>query len=245
MEATNLERVDPTGWEAAWCRDCGVALRAQDVVEMDDAGDELMHLGDRCCEIVEAAWVATDPGAAVLVDVGTGEILDFRRDPTDQPFRVTDRDSAEWVLRHIFEAETEAEAKRHRLDVLVENARAEIRRLEREAKWFEHRFGGELEEWARRELEGARTKSVQTPWGRVGFRRKPGRTIVHDDEIAAVSILGEDHPAVKTTHKVLVSKLSSDDVERLRAVIGPDGEPSLVTVEEPSDGFYIQNGAGS
>lgn len=237
MEATATEH------RTYWCSNCervrSIHMGDLITIDTDEGTIAYHHTGDYtsdgdpvpCGPMREVDVVAAAGGdARLVIDLATGEIIA----DLEPRFRVRDRDTAEWVLRHIFEAEAEASAHRRRLETLIENVERMVRAAEREAEWFRSRFGDELEWWARDEVEGSGRKSLDTPWGRVGFRHAPGRTIVRNHEEAAAS-MGDDHPAVKVTRKVLVSVLEEEDRHALERLGLAESDPS-------GDRFYIRTG---
>ena len=95
----------------------------------------------------------------------------------DDAFHVHDAASANWVVRKITEARTySARVKAW--------AELEQRRAQREEEFLLHRFGGELEAWARKQVtqqhDGRR--SVNLPAGCVGFRIEPSRLAISDEK---------------------------------------------------------------
>jgi phage host-nuclease inhibitor protein Gam len=95
----------------------------------------------------------------------------------DESFHVRDAATANWVLRKILAARRYAECVR-------EWAAAEVKRAQREEEFFLVRFGGELEEWCRRQIQedGGRRRSVNLPAGVMGFRRTPTGLEVADEQ---------------------------------------------------------------
>lgn len=108
----------------------------------------------------------------------------------DEPFRVVDEDSANWVARKVNEA-------RARADHAKEWARREVAKAEQEEAWFLGRFGGELAAWARTAVKG-KAKSVALPAGTVGMRKQPVRLEV-TDEAAALAWARSTAPACLVT----------------------------------------------
>lgn len=201
------------------------------------------------------AWRYTDDGGihdghaiapAVLSDRWivnplTGEILGMvepdvgRTDDAgnEAPFRVRDRGSAEWVLERIFEAELELEALARRREILLENIAATSRPIVHRIAWLRKRFEPELEEWARRELEGQKTRTIRTPFGTLAFRKRPKKISVRDEELA-IAWAEEHRPAaVKVTKKILVSALDPKTIPAELFELDPGG-----------DSFSLKTGAG-
>lgn len=167
-----------------------------------------------------------------LVDIETGEVLGM---VGTERFCVHDRDSAEWVLRKLWDAEAEVAAIRARRKVLLDNLEAMEAEHQRRVEWLRWRFGPELEEWATDELEGKKVRSIKTPFGTLSFRRKPPRVVVTDEARAIASLEEAGYTdAVKVQRSVLVSMLPDGWVSLQR----PDG----FSVEAGSDGFSIKTG---
>ena len=97
--------------------------------------------------------------------------------PPDVPdsFSVDDAKSANWLVRKIIEARSYA-------DHIKEWAALELRRAEREERFFLDRFGHQLEAWARQQISGSRRKSLKLPAGTVGFRTESSKLDVVNEE---------------------------------------------------------------
>src|SRR5688500_17737324 len=97
--------------------------------------------------------------------------------PVPEGFSVRDEQTANWVIRKIIEAR---QYDRHVQDGAVRDTR----RDHADEKFFLHRYGQQVEDWARRQLEheSGRRKSLNLPAGTVGFRNEPQRLDVADDD---------------------------------------------------------------
>lgn len=164
-----------------------------------------------------------------IVDVTTGEIVDIV--PERSGFRVDSQDAAEWVLERLQEAEAEVWAIERRKHVILENLTRLSQRAEGRAKWLRQRFGPELEAWARGQLEGRRERTVTTPFGRLSFRRTPGRIGIRDLLQAANWCEAHAPAAVRMEPKVLVSELKGREAEL------PEDAFEVVG---PSDAFRVE-----
>ena len=93
-----------------------------------------------------------------------------------EAFHVHDAATANWVVRKIIEARQYAKR-------VEEWAAAERRRAEREERFFMFRFGAQLEQWARAQIEAGsnRRKSICLPAGRIGLRTPPPRLGIVDE----------------------------------------------------------------
>lgn len=98
--------------------------------------------------------------------------------PVPEAFTVRTRDDANYLVRRV-------RACRAYAKDVAEYAAAECRRAEAEERHLLERYGGQLEAWARAQLEaaggrGRRLKSVALPAGRLCFRSEPPRLDVAD-----------------------------------------------------------------
>ena len=94
-------------------------------------------------------------------------------------FVIDDAQKASWVVRKIVEARKYG----GRVQQWCER---ELRRAEQEEEWLLRRFGMELGVWAKGELDrvGGRRRSLNLPGGTVGFRLRPARVEVVDEQVA-------------------------------------------------------------
>ncbi len=94
-------------------------------------------------------------------------------------FHVRDEASAEWVVRRI----NEARANVHRVE---QWAATEIRQAREQERCFLGRYGAQLENWLRNELErrDLRRRSLALPSGTIGLRRLPPRLVIENESAA-------------------------------------------------------------
>src|SRR5206468_4077872 len=88
---------------------------------------------------------------------------------------------------------------------------AETRRSERREQFLWHRFGAELADWTRRQLQaqyGSR-RSLHLPSGVVGFRTEPTRIVVADEPKLIAWCRQHLPSAVKVVESVLKSEISA------------------------------------
>lgn len=159
------------------------------------------------------------------IDTSTGEIVGLVEEKP--AFRVTDRESAEWVLEKMDAAECEASGLETRLAAIQERMQTMIREKRKRVEWLRMRFGAELEQFAREQLVGAKTKTLKTPWGNLALRTVPGRLALREgvetrytqmldseDEARNLPLLQwaiDNRPeCVKATLEFQVSKLPKD-----------------------------------
>lgn len=99
-----------------------------------------------------------------------------QHDAAPATFEIKDANSANSIVRKIVEAR--AYARR-----VKRWAAAELRRVEREEKFFLRNYGRQLEDWARAELaKDQRRKSIRLPAGTLGYRIEPKKLEPKDDE---------------------------------------------------------------
>ncbi len=94
-----------------------------------------------------------------------------------EAFAVRDAESANWVVRKI------GESRLYAMRVKAWAA-TELRRAERQEQFYLGRYGKQIEDWARRQIERQhdRRKSVSLPAGTIGFRTERMRLAVVDEK---------------------------------------------------------------
>ena len=147
-----------------------------------------------------------------LINPETGEVVGH----VDGAFRVDDTGSAEWVLEKMLVEDTELEALIIRMDIIEANLHSMKMDRQRRRAWLEMRFGSELIEFARENLP-KKAKTWKCPFGKVSFRTVGDKVKVNDEE-RAVNFLRDIEPeAIKTTEKVMVSRLSDKTKAKVAA----------------------------
>jgi len=185
-----------------------------------------------------AAELTTTVIDGVVIDAETGEVLGLEK----PEFQVTDQASAEWVLERIMEAELDAHRQSMKLKALTENVQAAINRANSRAEWLKARFATELEEFARKEVEGAKSKTWASPFGKLSFRTVKGGLRVLDKEAALVIAQQNGFTnAIKVTEEFQISKLTDAQREMLEA--RADGHAFIVKPDEEK--FDIKTGVAS
>lgn len=148
----------------------------------------------------------TENGVSYEIDAETGEILSA--EPEAPKFAVTDEKSAEWVLQRIQEEEAAVAALTAQENAILENVRAMKRRHQSKADGLRYRFAGELEAFARENLNGGKTWTC--PYGSVQFRKVASRLKVADDSRALEWARTGCPDAVKVTEEFQISKLTDE-----------------------------------
>lgn len=239
-----VESYADNGW---FCVNCGTVLerddvRIRDVIELyhPDPDEPSIECGPvRACH-----WLQRSEGEGILedrywllVDGETGEVYDARTDRR-RPFRIFDEVTAKWALRRIFEADLREQHARDWLARVTRQASVAIRRHENEAKRLRFLFAGQLEAYTRRELEGAKVRSIPTPWGTLKLTRTQAKWRVVDVGRAVAWLEKRLPDAVKVEKSVLVSRLPKPD--QLAGLVSPEGG---LEIEPGGDSFTIANDA--
>lgn len=143
-------------------------------------------------------------------------------------FEINDEASANWLVRRI------AEARAHSERVSAFAAR-EIRRAEQTERWLFLRYGRQLQEWVTKELarRRGRSRSLDLPDGRVGYRAEPERLVVNDEQSVLDWARASCPTAIITSYRISRTALRQHLVETAEL---PDG----VTVEPARDRFYLK-----
>jgi len=142
-----------------------------------------------------------------IIDVETGEVLGLAK----PEFHVTDASSADWVLEKMLDAKASITRENIKLKSITENIESKKRDYQRRIDYLEFRFGAELEAFAAKELEGAKTKTWKGDYGQLKFRTVNGGVRVKDadEALAAAKQLGWVD-AIKVKEEFQISKLTPD-----------------------------------
>jgi hypothetical protein len=177
-----------------------------------------------------------------LYDSETGELLGAA---LPQPaFVVDSEEAASWVLGKILDAEAAVAAIDSTPDVIRARAvleNAERIRKERAARldWLKRRFEPELGAFARKQLDGKKTKTWKTVLGSVSLKTKNGGVRMTDEARALAWAKMHAPEAVKTTERFLISELPDEALTTIvRALNGPatpDEEPLRAAFELVQD----------
>ncbi len=152
-----------------------------------------------------------------VIDLDTGEILDHIATQVTceprTPWVPVDQAGAEWVLQVRLEAASTIEGLEARRTAIIANIDKQIATERRKIEWLDYRFTGPLMEIAHTLLSHSKFRSVQTPFGRFGWRKGSQSIVVRDDQ-KAFAIQWAEHfapAAVKTDKRILVSELKGKE----------------------------------
>jgi hypothetical protein len=190
--------------------------------------DDAVQIGiDRAVEDLGLAEIASVQRETFLtpegfvIDPETGEVIRH----IGQPFAVVDRNSAEWVLAKLMDADAAIFAEQTRLAVVTENIQARIKGYARRRDWLRARFAGELEQYATGQIAGQKARTLTLDHGKISFRKTPGGTAVTDMAAAVIWAKANAPEAVKVTETVLVTPLKGrDDLPEDIFTVTPPGE---------------------
>lgn len=178
----------------------------------------------------------------LFLDADTGEVLGIIT-PGDGPFVVKDRESAEWVLRKITEAEAAIKAEAEMLEVVASRIKGKIKALKARSAWFSTRFKSELAVVAKASLQGKK-RNVDFTWGRIGFRKSKEKLEVEDKD-KAIGFLEDTEgceDAVKTEKSVLIRNLPPEVRHTLLNSPLARKEGGFTWTPADPDVFYIKTG---
>jgi hypothetical protein len=120
----------------------------------------------------------------------------------DESFHVRDEPSANWVVRKIIEER----AYRQRVQQWFD---AETRRSQGREQFLMLRFGSELEQWTKQQLQkrSGKGRSIHLPAGTLGFRTTPAKLVVADEPKLVAWCRRHLPSAVKVVERVLKSEV--------------------------------------
>lgn len=175
-----------------------------------------------------------------IIDIESGEILGLA-----QPeFHVTDEDSANWVLEKIMDEEVDMVRLETKLKALQENIQSQIQTKQRRAEWLRMKFGPELEQFARKQLEGQKAKTLKMDYGQLSLRTVKGGLRVKDADAALMvaKLRGWDN-AIKVKETFQISGLTDEQKE----AIGTAGsvfsdEAQAFEIKPDSETFTVKTG---
>lgn len=188
-------------------------------------------------EIVEVPQVVTiTTPDGWMVDAETGEVVGHAEvmvDPREpETFRPFNLGYAEWVLDKMQSAEALIVADEMKLRAISDNIQRRIRDQRARLEWLQRRFGADLEQLARRELDGAKTRTLILDHGKLSFRRSAGSIKVADPGQALEWARVHAPEAIKVAESVLVTPLKG------RA----DLPAGVFEVTGPEDRFTVETG---
>ena len=156
------------------------------------------------------------PGAAVvqrsittedgwILDAETGEVLG-RKDTPDL-FRIDTDAKAEWALELKATIDGNLAGLEARVKALNEHMAKLIRREQARADWWELRYGNDLVEHCRTQIEGKRSKTWRCAFGAVSFRISKGTTKILDmaRAVSWIRTVARAPELVETVERVAVS----------------------------------------
>ena len=178
-----------------------------------------------------------------LIDEETGEVVGRVDMPAN--YVITNDAEAHWALERILLAEAALAATVMAEKAVLENY-ARIRAAEaKKVAWLIDVFETQLLEWAKPQLKG-KARSINTPFGVVGFRALPGAgSVIVKDRSAAERWASEFDPdAVKVTREIQIKSLDPLNVEFVKRVLtGGVAESEAEMAAGILDAFEIKEAA--
>ena len=181
-------------------------------------------------------WVDSDTGEVLGHEelVTAEEVIAALAGNTVNPsFEVTDEASADWVLGKISEADGNIAGLKARKAAIIANFDTQIKEQERRKSWLLVRFMADLERFAKSALENAKSRTLTLAYGKLSFRKMPGR-IEARDEAQAIEWARVHAPlAVKTVESLLMMPLKG-----MESSLPGD----IFEVHGPADKFSVDTG---
>ncbi len=172
----------------------------------------------------------------------TGEVLGVEP-PADcgEDFKIDTEEKVNWVLEKWLREEAAVEELEIRAKAIAANLAIMKRQRENRIAALQYRFGQDLEEYARKQLQGKRAKSIQTCYGKLAFRKVSPKIEVNDEEAAAHWILenAPESEAAQVTFRFYKSKLSP---EMNKAIISGETQIPGLEVTPERELFSVKTG---
>lgn len=206
------------------------ALRATHRRARDKGGYLLSHFTER------ATMLNTIITTGFIIDEETGEILeDTGREILATPalFVPDTEGGVEWVLQLIQSEEAHIAGLTARRSAILENINSEIERHEKKREWVEKRFAADLEQFAKKQLDGGKSRTWRSPFGSLSFRKTPGSVKALPGALEWTKARCPE--AIKITETVLVSELKKYEYDE-------DLPSDLFEVTPPGENFLIKTG---
>lgn len=178
-----------------------------------------------------------DESLGMWVNLDTGEIIDIETPAgPDQPFIPQTETEVEWVLGKMATAEALLVSIRTRPEVLqakaiLENAARMEKEAARKLDWLHARFDPDLGQFARKQLEGKKTKTWKSVLGSIALRIQKGKVKVENPELALEWAKAFDPEAIKTTEEFQISRATKLEEDNLPVGFIKTADEEKVTVK--------------
>jgi len=155
---------------------------------------------------------------------------------TETRFEINDLDSLNWLLKKIALLERQKqdiiELRDKEIARIQAKAQAMIDTVQSQIDFFLDSYGPQAEQFVKRYTTGTKRRSVQTLWGRAGFRRSRETLQIHNTE-AVINFAKQRNLPVKVIEKPLVKPLLEYAKETGEIPEGAEYVPS-------EDKFYLK-----
>lgn len=164
------------------------------------------------------------------IDPETGEIIDGKK-----LFEIDSDEKAEWYLRKRLDMESHLKALCIKKQAIIDNIDSECKQIQNKLDSFNNMFENSLAEFARKQIEGSKSKTYKTPYGKVIFRKIPASVSVEDKD-KAVEWASENAPdtvKVVTTVSFSIKDFKANHPDRYEAMIEEGVHPDTGLLVRP------------
>jgi len=191
-------------------------------------------------EIVPTERVTEVDSDGFIFDSATGEVIAHITDE-DEPFQVTDRESAEWALELRSKVEGDHAAIVARQRAVNEQFEAQKAAVVRRLSWWDCRFRAALIAFVKTLLKG-KSKTAVLDWGRVSFRSTPGSSVVIDDAAALAYVKLWSPASVKVVESVGVKAVLAAKAAAEAATGEPEGVLPFMATSAAGENVEVSTG---
>jgi hypothetical protein len=111
-----------------------------------------------------------------------------------------DMKDVEWVMERVFEHTVEIDALEARKQAIVDNINSMIAEHRSAIETLKYLYLSHLERIVRDAIAGKDTRHVKTPFGRLGFRRTSGSTVIEVTDQEAIEWAEKNAPDIVRKH---------------------------------------------
>lgn len=155
-------------------------------------------------------------------------------------FRVDSPDKLLWLAKKIFVHESKALSLQSEMNAMISNYKLMISKEEADVQELKLMFGADVKEYVKENAVNGE-KSLMTPYGRIGYRAKPGS--ISGDTVPAVEFWESDFPHIVETvekKKVAISNLTAEEREQIYRLKVEGKLPSYIKVSIPDpESMYL------
>ena len=186
-------------------------------------------------ELLDSGW-SSEEAQQMIIENRESAIDDGLPNVANR-FAVTDMSSANWVLKQIASTQAElnniTEMVNAEIAAIIKRAERITKPLERRLEFFNNAYGYQLQEFAKAETEGKKSKSVNLIHGKIGFRKYPDKVVMDVDEDEVIQELKRKGKlyCIRTTESIKHNEFK-DTI--------PELAPGFAHIEPGEIKFYIK-----